>query len=269
MESQTEQAAAPAHITLKPPLWDDQDAFTVKVLRPSDFIHLMRNLNMNYVPRYIRNRYTSRDFFTWIPAFYFTGMRYPELWYLWRNPKWYDPKAGTIFLPKGYTKTSTARTVYLSDAGKKVMDHFWDTRPLPGKADDKGSLSVQERRKANVLIGDALDGFATAARFPVMEFGKKRIKHPIRDHEGNRVKDENGKNKYDIEERTLTTHGLTYRSFRTSWETLNVRLYPDRIQWIALSQGHDELTQLRHYLNQGLDAEDLELGRPLTIGYMR
>lgn len=269
MESVQQTQSNTGPLKLKRPLWADQNSFSVKVLRPSDFIHLMRNINIRVTPAYIRKRYSTKDFQRWIPAFYFTGMRYPELWYLQRNEKWYNSDDGSIFLPRGYTKTRKPRTVYLSDAGRKIMEGFFDSSWLPGDADPQGNLTPKERQRANVLIGQALSSFAEYAGFPKMEFGKKRIKHPVLDHEGNRVKDEHGRYKYNVEERNLITDGLSFRSFRCSWETLAVKLHPDKIEWIALSQGHDGTTQLRHYLNQGFDQGDLEDGRPLVAGYMR
>jgi len=43
--------------------------------------------------------------------------------------------------------------------------------------------------------------------------------------------------------------GLSAKSFRKMWESWLLFSYPDKAIEIALSQGHTELTQLRHYAN--------------------
>ena len=43
--------------------------------------------------------------------------------------------------------------------------------------------------------------------------------------------------------------GISVKTFRKTWESWLLFSYPEKFVEIALSQGHDELTQLRHYAN--------------------
>ena len=50
--------------------------------------------------------------------------------------------------------------------------------------------------------------------------------------------------------------GLSAKSFRKTYGSWLLSLYPERIMDIALSQGHDELTELNHYAKNGFDEWD-------------
>ena len=50
--------------------------------------------------------------------------------------------------------------------------------------------------------------------------------------------------------------GLSAKSFRKTYGSWLLSLYPERLMDIALSQGHDELTELNHYAKNGFDERD-------------
>ncbi|MFW6145482.1 MAG: site-specific integrase [bacterium] len=50
--------------------------------------------------------------------------------------------------------------------------------------------------------------------------------------------------------------GMCVKTFRKTLESWLVSAYPERILEITLSQGHNELTSVRHYLNMPFDEND-------------
>lgn len=60
--------------------------------------------------------------------------------------------------------------------------------------------------------------------------------------------------------------GLGPKSLRKTWESWLVFMYPSRSNEIALSQGHDALTQLRYYLNMPFLESDKTAMRPYVEG---
>ena len=54
----------------------------------------------------------------------------------------------------------------------------------------------------------------------------------------------------------LLVEGLSAKSFRKTYGSWLLSLYPERLMDIALSQGHDELTELNHYAKNGFDDRD-------------
>jgi len=47
----------------------------------------------------------------------------------------------------------------------------------------------------------------------------------------------------------ISEKGLSAKTTRKTWESWLMFYYPDQITLITLSQGHNEITSLRHYLN--------------------
>lgn len=54
----------------------------------------------------------------------------------------------------------------------------------------------------------------------------------------------------------LDTNGLCLKTFRKTWESWLVSIYPEKLPHIFLSQGHTEMTALKHYLNLPFNSED-------------
>jgi len=60
--------------------------------------------------------------------------------------------------------------------------------------------------------------------------------------------------------------GLSAKSFRKTWESWLLFSFPDKAMEIALSQGHTELTQLRHYANLPFLDKDREEMNEFVVG---
>jgi len=50
--------------------------------------------------------------------------------------------------------------------------------------------------------------------------------------------------------------GLSAKSLRKTYGSWLLSLYPERLMDIALSQGHDEFTELNHYAKNGFEDKD-------------
>ena len=61
--------------------------------------------------------------------------------------------------------------------------------------------------------------------------------------------------------------GLCAKTFRKTWESWLLITYPERTLEIALSQGHTELTQLKHYANLPFLDKDKEEMKEFVMGW--
>ena len=66
----------------------------------------------------------------------------------------------------------------------------------------------------------------------------------------------------------LLIEGLSAKTFRKTWESWLLFSYPERAMDIALSQGHTELTQLRHYANLPFLDRDKEEMKEFVVGWI-
>jgi len=57
------------------------------------------------------------------------------------------------------------------------------------------------------------------------------------------------------------------KTFRKTWESWLLFSFPDKAMEIALSQGHTELTQLRHYANLPFLDKDREEMKEFVVGW--
>lgn len=71
-----------------------------------------------------------------------------------------------------------------------------------------------------------------------------------------------------LEYNFMLVEGLSAKTFRKTWESWLLFSYPDRAIEIALSQGHSELTQLRHYANLPFLDKDREEMREFVVGWV-
>lgn len=60
--------------------------------------------------------------------------------------------------------------------------------------------------------------------------------------------------------------GLGSKTMRKTYESWMMSVHPERSAEIAMRQGHDELTQLRHYLNMPFLPEDKLAIKPYVDG---
>lgn len=65
----------------------------------------------------------------------------------------------------------------------------------------------------------------------------------------------------------LSIDGITPKMTRKSWESWLVASYPSMTIQIALSQGHSDLTALKHYLNISFSASEKEEMKKYVSGF--
>jgi len=66
----------------------------------------------------------------------------------------------------------------------------------------------------------------------------------------------------------LNPVGLTTKTLRKTWESWLVFYYPKQIHAIFLSQGHTELTALKHYINLPFKEEDKKQMKKYVEGWI-
>jgi integrase len=70
-----------------------------------------------------------------------------------------------------------------------------------------------------------------------------------------------------LSRRTVEGSPINNTTFRKTWESWLLFSYPDKAMEIALSQGHTELTQLRHYANLPFLDKDREEMNEFVVGW--
>ncbi|KQC06931.1 MAG: hypothetical protein APR55_04440 [Methanolinea sp. SDB] len=65
----------------------------------------------------------------------------------------------------------------------------------------------------------------------------------------------------------LPIHGITPKMTRKTWESWLVASYPSMTIQIALSQGHSDLTALKHYLNISFSSSEKEEMKKYVTGF--
>ncbi len=63
--------------------------------------------------------------------------------------------------------------------------------------------------------------------------------------------------------------GIVPKMMRKTWESWLVASYPEMTLQIAMSQGHDQVTAMHHYLNIGFSAQEVEDMKPYVMGWRR
>ncbi len=148
----------------------------------------------------------------------YTGMRYVEMVRFKKNPGWYDPQGGYIYLPpeasKKRKRTMRERYVYLSSRGRAIIPLFL-----------KMKIAIPSR---------------TAWNEDMRRWGERA---------------------------EIGETGLCAKTTRKTWESWLVSAYPDRILLIAMSQGHTQLTAMKHYLNLPFSKQDMEQIRSYVHGW--
>ena len=148
----------------------------------------------------------------------FTGMRWVELERFQKNPMWYDPSGGYIYLPPEASqkkkRTMRERYVYLSSRGKAIIPLF---------------LKLDKRLPNRITWNENLKRWSEKAG--------------------------------------LDPVGISTKSTRKTWESWLVASYPEKILIIAMSQGHTEITAMKHYLNLPFSESDKRKIREYTAGW--
>jgi len=153
----------------------------------------------------------------------FTGMRYIEMQRFQKHPSWYDGEF--IHLPEEsvhkHKRKQLERSVRLNPIGRMAIEHFLDIKiPLP---------SYQSWNR-NVAC------WAWHAQLNKAELYRN-------------TKKKNNPTEYRVP-------GLGSKSTRKTYESWLVYYYPNRLTEILLSQGHDHVTSVKHYLNMPFNEHD-------------
>ena len=65
----------------------------------------------------------------------------------------------------------------------------------------------------------------------------------------------------------LNTQGICLKTFRKTWESWLITSFPSQILQVCLSQGHNEITSLRHYAQMPFSESDKLEMKPYTSGW--
>lgn len=162
-----------------------------------------------------------------------TGMRYSELQRFADNLGWFDKANRAISLPAKATKTQKKRVIHITPQfATDLALHLGEHKKLqvPGIRSMEGNLQSWWLKHTKKLY--SLSGL---------------------------VQD-------------MTVKDLSYypkpKTFRKTWESWLLAVYPDKSMNIALSQGHSALIAYGHYMN--LDPRlksEMDLVRKLTEGW--
>jgi len=172
-------------------------------------------------------------------ALLFTGMRYQELIRLKQNPSGFHPDKGYILVKSGKREAVySERYVHLTPAGVQAVKDF-----LADERMDYPSSAVMTKN---------LCAWARAAHLeaaPELEGGKIS--------QGANA----GLNRQNV-------WGMSVKSFRKSWESWLAVSFPDRLEMVMLSQGHQTATSIKHYLGVPFSQDEREEIRTMTAGWM-
>jgi len=156
-------------------------------------------------------------------AMLFTGMRYIEMQRLQKHPSWFDGEF--INLPKEsvhkHMRTQLERSVRLNPIGRMAIEHFLQCRIV---------LPSYQSWVCNL----ACWGYHAK-----LHGAEKYIN----------TKQKNHRTEYLCE-------GLGSKTTRKTYESWLVFYYPNRLTEVLLSQGHDHLTSVKHYLNMPFNEHD-------------
>ncbi len=249
-------------------VFDEDEGQVVRVFRPTEARMLIANVRVQDEKTWKwlqKTNIRDQDVKLWLQAALVTGMRFPELARLHRRPDLLE-RDGNISLPYDpggkEKRTIKARTVYLSDVGRKVIPEFFKSRPLPS---DNKEQTDQTLRALTTIMHAASDRIGLEMK----TFTKVR-RHDMLDEFGKPVLNDQGKTKKEKEEYQYTTNGCTFRSMRKTWESWLFIAYqqePLIFGKIFHSMGHTQQTAQGHYLNYRFDAEDLLEIRKMVQGF--
>lgn len=153
----------------------------------------------------------------------FTGMRYIEMKRFQKHPSWFDGEF--INLPKEsvhkHLRTQLERSVRLNPIGRMAIEHF---------------LNVKKKLPTYQTWQENLACWAFHAELRDSELVTRK-----------------GDGTYKYKYRC---HGLCSKTTRKTYESWLVYYFPDRITEVVLSQGHNQITSIKHYLNMPFNEHD-------------
>lgn len=261
----------------KTSIFDEDKGQVVRVFRVSEVRALIANVRIEDEGTWKHlQKFGMRtvDVQMWLQAALFTGMRFSELVNFHARPHIFE-RDGTISYPyipggKQKGKASLPRTIYLSNAGKKVIPEFLKARTMPYKEE----MDIQHSCGA---LTDIIHKAGTRIGLEDRTFTKQK-KHDKLDPEGNIIMQKktakNGEIRNvpvkEVEIYQYTTNGATFRSMRktcVSWHFVAYQQMQNIYDKIFTSMGHLERTSAQHYLNFRFDSEDVMEIRKIDEGF--
>jgi hypothetical protein len=166
----------------------------------------------------------KQDYKTIFRALLFSGMRYIEMQRFQKHPNWFDSEF--INLPKESVhkqlRTQMERAVRLNPIGRMTIEHFLQLKTV---------MPSYQSWNANLAC------WAFHAKLHGSESLLKKKAN------GSEVTE-------------FRCKGLSCKSTRKTYESWLVYYYPNRITEILLSQGHNQITSIQHYLNMPFNEHD-------------
>ena len=240
---------------MKTPIWKVATRQATRILRYSEVLELLRNLELEPTGAWARKVAVSKGTVQiWLQALLVTGMRFHELTILHSHPELLQDD-GTLLLEKnkfydvGKKKQSMSeRIVYLSDKGLDIVQDFFNVPLL-------NSNTIE----AYHYLDNVLSATGKKLGYP-----ERSITYKENRTIGMYEIEKNGKRQMTKEtakvERTITTNGLSVRVFRKTWNSWLVNYFKDNNHSLTIaemSMGHTDETALKHYLSLQFDQEDM------------
>lgn len=165
----------------------------------------------------------KNDYKTIYRAMLFSGMRFIELQRFQKHPSWFDSEF--INLPKDavhkHKRTQLERSVRLNPIGRMAIEHFLQVKlVMPSYQSWNKNLSRW--------------GFHAELHGSESFINTKKKNKPTE----------------------YACPGLSVKHTRKTYESWLVFYFPNRITEILLSQGHNAITSIQHYLNMPFNEHD-------------
>jgi len=239
---------------MKTPIWKVATGQATRILRYSEVLEILRNLELEPSGAWRRKRTASKGTVQiWLQALLFTGMRFSELHILHSYPELLQDD-GTLLLEKNKfydvgkkRQTNQERVVYLSDMGLPIVQRFFEV-PL---------LNSNPGEAFRYLDG-VLSATGKKLGYPerTMTFKENRT---IGIHEVEQDGERWMEKQTAPVERTIVTNGLSVRAFRKTWNSWLTNYFNDNVNSqviVEMSMGHTDQIALKHYLSFQFDEED-------------
>ncbi len=220
-----------------------------RILRPVEFEAIIRK----FVQR--QSKYVK------IPvALLVTGTRYAELVRISEHPEWHiypekliDPQ-DPISVKKRTKGISRARIIYLSDYGNERIKAFFQAVPVFPSLEHMDIIINKMAKEA---------GLSLASRTVT-------LRPYLKDEQGNYIKDsETGKKVRESgREVQYNTTAVSEKSFRKTWVSWLMTVYPEFEARITASMGHDSETSRKYYQTYRFSDDDIDMMQKYIVGFI-
>ena len=270
-------------------LLKQQKAQVIRILRPAEAHALIDAVRIEDEPNWTKSRglpslkelgITSEDLKTWMKFFLYSGTRFSEAMLIhdYRDPdgKTLYQNNGTLWLPRYKGKHMRAfqtRTIYFSYKGREVLEYFFDsasTPSLPYRTPDETKQTLTALSEILHQAGKRIGLPEKTLTISIEKTMKDKSGSPskemyetnsfTRNPDGTYSKVVKERILKESHEKTITTNGCAFRTFRKTWESWLTSFYDNPLMRdkILSSQGHKKETAVSHYVEISFDKEDLE-----------